>query len=134
MTPPWSIVVLGLSITSSWGNGHATTYRSLLGALARRGHRILFLERDVPWYADHRDARAVAGIDIALGINASAQTLCRPGVLEQLDTLVAASGVPPRALTVELTEGYPVPDTVALSSVTVPVSWSTVLSWLLKPQ
>ncbi|WP_444633807.1 EAL domain-containing response regulator [Cupriavidus oxalaticus] len=56
-----------------------------------------------------------AGIDIALGINASAQTLCRPGVLEQLDTLVAASGVPPRALTVELTEGYPVPDTVALS-------------------
>ncbi|MFJ4292055.1 EAL domain-containing protein [Cupriavidus sp. NPDC089707] len=56
-----------------------------------------------------------AGIDITLGINASAQTLCRPGVLEQLDTLVAASGVSPRALTVELTEGYPVPDMVALS-------------------
>ncbi|WP_367395014.1 EAL domain-containing protein [Cupriavidus sp. Agwp_2] len=56
-----------------------------------------------------------AGIDIALGINASAQTLCRPAVLDQLDTLVAASGVPPRALTVELTEGYPVRDDVALS-------------------
>lgn len=49
------IVVLGLSITSSWGNGHATTYRSLLKALARRGHTLTFLERDVPWYADHRD-------------------------------------------------------------------------------
>lgn len=49
------VVVLGLSITSSWGNGHATTYRALLRALARRGHRVLFLERDVPWYADNRD-------------------------------------------------------------------------------
>jgi spore maturation protein CgeB len=49
------IVVLGLSLSSSWGNGHAVTYRALLQALARRGHRILFLERDVPWYASHRD-------------------------------------------------------------------------------
>ena len=50
-----SIVVLGLSITSAWGNGHATTWRALLRALARRGHEILFLERDQPWYAAHRD-------------------------------------------------------------------------------
>jgi len=49
------IVVLGLSITSSWGNGHATTYRSLLRELARRGHEIMFLERDRPWYAANRD-------------------------------------------------------------------------------
>jgi spore maturation protein CgeB len=49
------IVILGLSVTSSWGNGHATTYRSLIRGLAARGHRILFLERDVPWYADNRD-------------------------------------------------------------------------------
>ena len=50
------IVVLGLSITSSWGNGHAVTYRTLLRGLRRRGHDVLFLERDVPWYAAHRDA------------------------------------------------------------------------------
>lgn len=50
-----SIVVIGLSVTSSWGNGHATTYRALIEALARRGHRVTFLERDVPWYRDHRD-------------------------------------------------------------------------------
>jgi spore maturation protein CgeB len=49
------IVILGLSITSSWGNGHATTYRGLVRELARRGHRVLFLERDLPWYADNRD-------------------------------------------------------------------------------
>jgi spore maturation protein CgeB len=49
------VVALGLSLSSSWGNGHATTYRALLKALAARGHDILFLERDVPWYAAHRD-------------------------------------------------------------------------------
>jgi spore maturation protein CgeB len=50
-----NIVVFGLSITSSWGNGHATTYRALIKALSRRGHKIVFLERDVPWYRDNRD-------------------------------------------------------------------------------
>ena len=49
------IVILGLSITSSWGNGHATTYRSLVKGLTLRGHDVLFLERDVPWYASNRD-------------------------------------------------------------------------------
>jgi spore maturation protein CgeB len=48
-------VILGLSITSSWGNGHATTFRGLVKALVARGHDVLFLERDVPWYASHRD-------------------------------------------------------------------------------
>jgi spore maturation protein CgeB len=50
-----NIVVLGLTITSSWGNGHATTYRGILRELALRGHSILFLERDKPWYASSRD-------------------------------------------------------------------------------
>src|SRR3954468_15280819 len=53
--PQLRIVILGLSITTSWGNGHATTYRGLVRALVRRGHDVLFLERDVPWYATHRD-------------------------------------------------------------------------------
>jgi spore maturation protein CgeB len=48
-------VFLGLSITSSWGNGHATNYRGLVRALTDRGHDVLFLERDVPWYAAQRD-------------------------------------------------------------------------------
>ncbi len=49
------LLFLGLSITSSWGNGHATTYRSLLKALARRGHSIVFVEKNVEWYAGNRD-------------------------------------------------------------------------------
>jgi spore maturation protein CgeB len=48
-------VFLGLSITSAWGNGHATTYRALIRELARRGHQVTFLERDVPWYREQRD-------------------------------------------------------------------------------
>ena len=50
-----SLVILGLSITSSWGNGHATTYRALVRELHARGHDIVFLERDQPWYAENRD-------------------------------------------------------------------------------
>jgi spore maturation protein CgeB len=49
------IVILGLSITSSWGNGHAVTYRALQRGLTQRGHDVLFLERDMPWYAENRD-------------------------------------------------------------------------------
>lgn len=50
------IVVFGLSISSSWGNGHATLLRGLFRALYRRGHEIHFFEKDVPYYAEHRDA------------------------------------------------------------------------------
>ena len=49
------IVLFGLTVTSSWGNGHATTFRSLLKALAARGHMIDFIEKDVEWYRNHRD-------------------------------------------------------------------------------
>lgn len=49
------IVFFGLSITSAWGNGHATTYRSLLRELQKRGHDVVFWERDTPWYAANRD-------------------------------------------------------------------------------
>ena len=49
------LCVLGLSITSSWGNGHATTYRALLRDFARLGHSVAFLEREAEWYASNRD-------------------------------------------------------------------------------
>ncbi|MFL6551579.1 MAG: glycosyltransferase [Povalibacter sp.] len=55
MSDPMNIVFIGLAVSSSWGNGHATTYRSLLKGLSGRGHRLLFLEKDQPWYAAHRD-------------------------------------------------------------------------------
>jgi spore maturation protein CgeB len=49
------ITVFGLSITSSWGNGHATTFRALCQALHRRGHRIVFFEHNLEWYQNNRD-------------------------------------------------------------------------------
>ena len=52
------LTVIGLSLSSSWGNGHATTFRALLREFAARGHDITFLERDVPYYAAHRDLPA----------------------------------------------------------------------------
>jgi spore maturation protein CgeB len=52
------VAILGLSITSAWGNGHATNYRALARALHRRGDEVTFLERDMPWYAQHRDLPA----------------------------------------------------------------------------
>lgn len=55
MKPAMKIVILGLSITSSWGNGHATTFRGLVRELTALGHDVLFLERDVLWYAENRD-------------------------------------------------------------------------------
>jgi len=49
------ITIFGLSITSSWGNGHATTFRALCKALHRRGHTIVFFEKNVEWYQNNRD-------------------------------------------------------------------------------
>ena len=50
-----NLVIFGLSITSSWGNGHATTFRALCQALHRRGHRIVFFEHNLEWYQNNRD-------------------------------------------------------------------------------
>jgi spore maturation protein CgeB len=60
------IVVFGLSISSSWGNGHATLWRGLSRALAARGHRVVFFERDVPYYAANRDSWEVPGGELVL--------------------------------------------------------------------
>jgi len=55
------IVVFGLSVSSSWGNGHATLWRGLCRALDRLGHCVVFFERDVPYYATARDWLTLPG-------------------------------------------------------------------------
>jgi spore maturation protein CgeB len=55
------LVIFGLTVSSSWGNGHATLWRGLWRAFARRGHDILFFEKDVPYYAAHRDVTEMPG-------------------------------------------------------------------------
>lgn len=60
------LVIFGLSISSSWGNGHATLWRGLCKALASRGHSVVFFEKDVPWYAAARDATEFPGCELRL--------------------------------------------------------------------
>jgi spore maturation protein CgeB len=60
------LVIFGLAISSSWGNGHATLWRGLCSALIRRGHRVVFFERDVDYYAVHRDLQELPGGRLAL--------------------------------------------------------------------
>lgn len=55
------LVVFGLSVSSSWGNGHAVLWRALIRALAADGHWLVFFERDVPWYAHNRDLSEIDG-------------------------------------------------------------------------
>ncbi|MDB6057475.1 MAG: hypothetical protein JWO95_1319 [Verrucomicrobiales bacterium] len=60
------IVIFGLTISSSWGNGHATLWRGLIRALHARGHQVTFFERDVPYYAAHRDLADAEFVDLVL--------------------------------------------------------------------
>lgn len=50
-----NLVIFGLSVSSSWGNGHAALWRALIGGLVAAGHRVTFFERNTEWYAAHRD-------------------------------------------------------------------------------
>jgi len=60
------LVVFGLTVSSSWGNGHATLWRGLIKALVRRGHRVVFFEKDVPYYAGARDLWELPGGELVL--------------------------------------------------------------------
>jgi spore maturation protein CgeB len=60
------IVVFGLTITSSWGNGHATLWRALCRALVRREHHVTFFERDAEYYASTRDLQPMPGVEPVL--------------------------------------------------------------------
>jgi spore maturation protein CgeB len=88
------IVVLGLSITSSWGNGHATTYRGLLRELAALGHDVLFLERDVAWYAGNRDLRHPGYARVELYANLQELTTRYACEVRNADLVMVGSYVP----------------------------------------
>jgi spore maturation protein CgeB len=60
------LVVFGLSVTSSWGNGHATLWRGLIKGLHRLGHRVVFFEHDTPFYSRHRDLHELPGGELVL--------------------------------------------------------------------
>ena len=88
------IVILGLSITSSWGNGHATTYRALVRQLAGSGHQVTFLERDVPWYAGNRDMPNPPGARTVLYSSVDALRSAHHEDVRDADLVVVGSYVP----------------------------------------
>lgn len=102
MLMPLRVIVVGLSISSSWGNGHATTFRGLLGGLARRGHDVLFLERDVPWYAAHRDLRDLDSVRVAFYTSVADLARDHHDDLQAADVVIVGSYVPEGADVVEV--------------------------------
>jgi spore maturation protein CgeB len=76
------LVIFGLSISSSWGNGHATLWRGLCRALGRAGHRVVFFERDTPYYRQARDMQSLDAGELVLygswqEVRARAALACR---------------------------------------------------------
>ena len=60
------ITIFGLTLTSAWGNGHATPYRAILRALAALGHRVIFYEQDTEYYRLRRDFERCDYCDVRL--------------------------------------------------------------------
>jgi len=89
-----NIVIFGLSMRSSWGNGHASTYRALIKALARRGHRVTFAERNVPWYRRHRDLTdpEYCSIELYDGLHEVAPRFA--SIVREADMVIMGSYVP----------------------------------------
>ena len=88
------IVFIGLSLSSSWGNGHATTFRALLRGLRSRGCRLTFLERDVPWYAANRDLPAPDFCDLGLYCDVDEMIRSYGARLAAADAVIIGSYVP----------------------------------------
>jgi spore maturation protein CgeB len=119
--PKLRVVVLGLSLSSSWGNGHATTYRALLKAFAERGHEVLFLERDVPWYAAHRDLPDPGFCRLALYPDLSGLEAHRRAIAEA-DAVVLGSYVPEGVAAGRLVQDWATGGATAFYDIDTPVT------------
>ncbi len=85
------MVIFGLTISSAWGNGHATLWRGLCRALHSAGHQIVFFERDVPYYAQHRDMSSAEWCRLILYSDWSAITECARMELADADVGLVTS-------------------------------------------
>jgi spore maturation protein CgeB len=85
------IVIFGLTISSSWGNGHATLWRGLCNSLQQKGHTVVFFERDVPYYANHRDGYEIPGGEWIPYHSWSEVTLVAERHLADADTAIVTS-------------------------------------------
>lgn len=87
------IVFFGLSLSSSWGNGHAVTYRSLIKGLKLAGHSVVFFERDAPWYRTHRDFSETGLCDLRFYEKLSDLASYRK-LLQSADAIIIGTYVP----------------------------------------
>ncbi|TWA60782.1 spore maturation protein CgeB [Azospirillum brasilense] len=99
------IIIFGQSISSSWGNGHATLWRGLIKALARRGNRVVFLERDTPERAQHRDLWEVPGGELLLYDRWEAVAATAQRHADEADVAMVTSGCPDGAVASHLVLG-----------------------------
>ena len=101
------IVIFGLSISSSWGNGHATLWRGLCRALIARGHDVIFFERDVPYYASHRDVFDLPGGELILFPSWEAVASRALGHLRGADVAIVTSYCPDAAAALDAMQWSP---------------------------
>lgn len=101
------IVIFGLTISSSWGNGHATLWRGLVSALTRKGCRITFFERDVPYYAGARDLHEITGGELILYPDWNAISGKALREIRQADAVVITSYCPDGIAAAELAAATP---------------------------
>jgi spore maturation protein CgeB len=99
------LVIFGLTVSSSWGNGHATLWRALVRALARQGHHVTFFERDVPYYAAHRDLADLPGGALVLYPDWDAVRARAERALAECDVAMVTSYCPDAAAATALVTG-----------------------------
>src|SRR5947207_3554086 len=88
------ITFFGLTISSSWGNGHATPYRAIIRALHRLGHQAHFFEKDVHYYYSRRDFDSCGYCDLVLYGDWSQVRQKALRTAAQSDVVVTASYLP----------------------------------------
>ena len=103
------IVIFGLSITSAWGNGHATTFRALLRELNARGHRIVFFEKDVKWYRENRDLPHPLFCELSLYEDWRNIAQSAKSELQSCDVALVGSYFPDGNAAIEAVAASPVP-------------------------
>jgi spore maturation protein CgeB len=103
------LVFFGLSITSSWGNGHATTFRALCKALHARGHRIVFFEKNVEWYESNRDLPDPEFVDLRLYEDWTVALVGARRELADCDAAIIGSYFPDGIAATELVQQSAVP-------------------------
>ncbi|ABS25141.1 glycosyltransferase [Anaeromyxobacter sp. Fw109-5] len=101
------IVVFGLTVSSTWGNGHAGLWRGLAAALGREGHHLEFFEKDQPWYAAHRDLDALPGGALRLYARLADERARVETALAGADVAMVTSHCPDALLATQLVLGSP---------------------------